>query len=333
MQSFRMPKAHSQMLAGLLLTAAGIGTTIDVHAAETFDGFGKLESAYVAMAGAKACDLEWDIGPRLLLIATQHVKKLEKASEYRPLELKVLQGIAAEQAPMLVALGGCGDILVAFKALEQDRPHQTEDHIVTTTDQQQKAPLSTDQQPLAEVSKEPETTATDDTQLPIAAGAYVRKRSFCDDLRAGQLEMIDFDLEENGRSFSTGENACVISSIKPLSASRSQVKADCDEFGETSQMTFMLDKLPSGDIRINGDDHFYCSIAATTATYQKTVETLIEQWADEEENCRGGSGDDPSTLEACERRSVVSARLERLGYCYEGETTASSEWKLCADIQ
>lgn len=317
MQSFRMPKEHSQMLAGLLLTAAGIGTTIDVHAAETFDGFRKLESAYVAMAGAKACDIEWDIGPRLLLLATQHVKNLEKASEYRPLELKVLQGIAAEQAPTLVALGGCEDILAAFKALEQ----------------QQNAEMSTEQQPLAEVSKEPKATATDDTQLPIEVGAYVRKKSFCDDLRAGQLEMIDFELQENRRSFSTGENACVVSSIKPLSASRSQVKADCDEFGETSQMTFLLDKLPSGDIRINGDDHFYCSTVATTATDQKTVETLIEQWADEEENCRGGSGDDPSTLEACERRSVVSGRLERLGYCYEGETTASSEWKLCADIQ
>ena len=131
------------------------------------------------------------------MLATQHVKKLEKASEYRPLELKVLQGIAAEQAPMLVALGGCGDILATFKALEQGRQHQPQDHIVTTDDQQQSAPMSTDQQPLAEVSKEPEATVIGDTQMPIAAGAYVRKRSFCYDLRAGELEMIDFDLEEN----------------------------------------------------------------------------------------------------------------------------------------
>lgn len=324
-----MPKVHSQMLAGILLTAAGIVTNIDAHAAETFEGFNKLETAYIAMAGAKACDLEWDIGPRLLLLATQHVKKLEKASEYRPLELKLLQGITAEQAPMLVALGGCGDILAAFRALEQHRQHQPEEHIVTTTDQQQNAPMSTDQQPLAEVSKEIETTATDETQLPIAAGAYVRKTASCDDLRAGELEMIDFDLEENRRSFSTGENACVVSTIKPISTSRSKVEADCDEFGETSQMSFMLDKLPNGDIRIDGDDHFYCSTVAATAADLETVKTLIDKWGVEEENCRGGSGDDPNTLEACERRSVVTAQLNRLGYCYEGETTASSEWKRC----
>lgn len=315
------------MLVGLLYTVAGIATTVDAHAAETFDGFNKLETAYLAMAGAKACDLEWDIGPRLLLLAAQRLRELEQASEYPPLQQQIFRNLAAEQAPSLFALGGCGEVLAAFEALEKQR--QQGDSTVSATDQHQEAAVSDNQRPTEEAKKEPKATATDDTQLPIEVGAYVRKKSFCNDLRAGQLEMIDFELQENRRSFSTGENACVVSSIKPLSASRSQVKADCEEFGETSQMTFVLDKLPSGDIRINGDDHFYCSTVAKTATDQKAVETLIEQWADEEENCRGGSGDDPSTLEACERRSVVSGRLERLGYCYDGETTASSEWKQC----
>jgi hypothetical protein len=166
-------------------------------------------------------------------------------------------------------------------------------------------------------------------QLPIASGAYVEKKSLCTDLRNGELDMIDFQLDENRRSFSTGENSCVVSSIKSLSASRLKVEADCDEFGELSQFGFFLDKLPSGDIRVNGDDLFFCSVEKGDQASKQSVSGLIEQWEELNENCRGGSGDNPDTIKACDQRAEFSERLGTLGYCYDGETNAASAWKTC----
>jgi len=59
------------------------------------------------------------------------------------------------------------------------------------------------------------------------------------------------------------------------------------------------------------------------------VNALIEKWEGLNENCRGGFGDDPNTMKACDQRTGVDKRLEALGYCYDGETTATSEWKKC----
>jgi hypothetical protein len=166
-------------------------------------------------------------------------------------------------------------------------------------------------------------------QLPIVSGAYVREKSLCNDLRNGELDMVDFQLDENRRSFSTGENSCVVSSIKSLSASRSKVQADCDEFGELSQFAFFLDKLPNGDIRVNGDDLFFCSVEKDAKAPKQSVQALIGQWEELNENCRGGFGDDPNTMKACDQRTEIDKQLEALGYCYDGETTAASEWKSC----
>jgi hypothetical protein len=324
--SFRVRNMKSRTIAGLFSAAAATSiVTTNVHAAEFDQVFNKLQTAYLALAVAKECDLEWEIGPRVFLLAKERVRQLEQMSEYRPLEMQMFRDIAAEQAPMSKAFGGCIEILHAFRALDQ----QPRDHSATMNDQQQEAQLSTDRQLPTETPKESEPTVTGESRLPIAAGAYVSRQSFCDDLKRGELDMIDFEVDENMRSFSTGENSCVIGSIKKLSETRSVVNADCIEFGNPFQSTFMLDRLPNGDIRIDGDDHFFCTTVATTADDLNTVQILIEQWADEDENCRGGSGDDPNTIDACDRRSGVSARLERLGYCYDGDTTASAEWKRC----
>lgn len=68
--------------------------------------------------------------------------------------------------------------------------------------------------------------------------------------------MIDFELNDDLRAFSTGENSCVISKITQLDANRLRVKADCQEFGEASQTTFILDRMADGNIHIDGNKDF-----------------------------------------------------------------------------
>ncbi|MCD2183669.1 hypothetical protein LQK81_16540, partial [Rhizobium sp. GN54] len=99
--------------------------------------------------------------------------------------------------------------------------------------------------------------------------------------------------------------------------------------GPYSMPKHMLDTLPNGNIRINGDDHLYCSRDASPQSSNASVPDLIEQWTGLNENCRGGSGDDPQTLKQCDKRDEVSESLEALGYCYQGESNAASEWARC----
>ncbi|MCC4258588.1 MULTISPECIES: hypothetical protein [Sphingobium] len=43
---------------------------------------------------------------------------------------------------------------------------------------------------------------------------------------------------------------------------------------------------------------------------------LINDWRRLNEQCRGGSGDDPATLKACEDREDATTRLQNAGICY-----------------
>ena len=49
--------------------------------------------------------------------------------------------------------------------------------------------------------------------------------------------------------------------------------------------------------------------------------------------CRGGSGDDPETLQACEDREEIVRELNDLGYCYGHtyEATADWHWHQCEE--
>src|ERR1700722_20103962 len=44
------------------------------------------------------------------------------------------------------------------------------------------------------------------------------------------------------------------------------------------------------------------------------------------ENCRGGSGDEQATTQACDERNLVDAALFAHGYCYVG-MGATSRWE------
>ena len=49
------------------------------------------------------------------------------------------------------------------------------------------------------------------------------------------------------------------------------------------------------------------------------------------DNCRGGSGDDTETWQACGARDYVGFLLAQRGYCYgkEGQIGADMEWHQC----
>ena len=59
-----------------------------------------------------------------------------------------------------------------------------------------------------------------------------------------------------------------------------------------------------------------------------------------DELCRGGSGQDPRTLQACTYREDTAAELKKLGYCYYQPAAdavrsdyPSEGWTLCSELQ
>lgn len=56
---------------------------------------------------------------------------------------------------------------------------------------------------------------------------------------------------------------------------------------------------------------------------------LVDQWNRENSQCRGGSGDNPSTLAACSRRDALTKQLSAGGYCFEGPNSAETRWQKC----
>lgn len=59
---------------------------------------------------------------------------------------------------------------------------------------------------------------------------------------------------------------------------------------------------------------------------------LIEQWSELNGRCRGGSGDDPKTLKACDLRDNLDAsKMKPRNLCYgkEGQSGYQYEWHRC----
>ena len=70
------------------------------------------------------------------------------------------------------------------------------------------------------------------------------------------------------------------------------------------------------------------ALAATTAALLLTASPVLaasspaqpeKTYLDLNEQCRGGSGDDPETTKACDQREQVSAELRQLHICFAGD--------------
>lgn len=57
----------------------------------------------------------------------------------------------------------------------------------------------------------------------------------------------------------------------------------------------------------------------------KDVQSLIEKTEILDDKCRGGSGDDPKTMKACDDREHIIKKIEKKGYCWGAFRSDASE--------
>jgi hypothetical protein len=69
--------------------------------------------------------------------------------------------------------------------------------------------------------------------------------------------------------------------------------------------------------------------AVTPDLAASDLKFLMQSAEAENEQCRGGHGDDPETMHACNRRQELLVRLERRGWCFE--ETGDKRWLKCAN--
>lgn len=181
----------------------------------------------------------------------------------------------------------------------------------------------------------------------------MRSVEYCDRFKAGELDMIEFSIETDGREFGFPEVGCYVATVQQLRPNRYVVEADCLEIDNPpSQRTIVLDLVDARTIRVNGREYVQCDLHAKVMEPQREVvvpssptrdvplpavaprrssEQLIEEWDMADEDCRGGSGDDPATQEACEQRTALSEQLEKAGWCFGKKSQARSayRWHKC----
>lgn len=74
------------------------------------------------------------------------------------------------------------------------------------------------------------------------------------------------------------------------------------------------------------------TLVSGTAVAQSSDEiTLLQREAVEDFQCRGGSGNDPATMQHCETRDLLVTALKAAGYCYgkPGQVGYQMEWYKC----
>ena len=62
------------------------------------------------------------------------------------------------------------------------------------------------------------------------------------------------------------------------------------------------------------------TLGAPIAAHGDDSVALVTAWQALNEDCRGGSGDDPRTMKACERRTVVSNALRSHGCRFQADS-------------
>ncbi|TPM21723.1 hypothetical protein [Mesorhizobium sp. B2-3-5] len=193
--------------------------------------------------------------------------------------------------------------------------------------------------------------------LPISDGAYMRSADLCGQFRDGKLDSIEFSVSKGGHAYDVPEVGCVVATVKPLRADRYSVDADCLETGNPFQRSFILDVESPKTIRIDGEQLTSCELSTSDGKPAKGASLpgiqmvpsgeapvpkaklakanspgqLIGQWQVANENCRGGSGDDPKTMEACDVRDTFARQLETAKWCYgkNGQSGYQYKWHRC----
>ena len=193
--------------------------------------------------------------------------------------------------------------------------------------------------------------------LPLEDGAYLRNPKWCPLYFYNELDFIDFEVEQSGRSFGFPEVGCHVYSIKKVRDTRYVVEADCSEIGETYQRTMFLDVYEDNSVRFDGGElHYQCGSSAdypkmtpqqlTAMRYEmlgiappkppqnhKSTDDLIELWHESNETCRGGSSSNPNTEKACDQRHDLTVKLNNSGWCFgrQDQTNSQYNWHECEE--
>lgn len=181
--------------------------------------------------------------------------------------------------------------------------------------------------------------------LPLEDGAYLRNPQWCEKYFRNDLDFIEFEVEQEGRSFGFIEVGCLVHSVKKVRDARYWIEADCIEAGENYQRRMFLDINSDKSIRIDGGElHHFCQSQEQASTFSKAAESpkdkltrrfkaelLIPRWHKSNERCRGGSGDDPNTEKACIERDGYAGKLHTVDWCYGRENQSGNqyEWHAC----
>lgn len=72
-------------------------------------------------------------------------------------------------------------------------------------------------------------------------------------------------------------------------------------------------------------------LSAVPAHARSRPDGMIANWTRLNGLCRGGSGDDPRTTEACVARDTLTKQIDQAGWCYgrEGQLGYQFEWHAC----
>jgi hypothetical protein len=72
-------------------------------------------------------------------------------------------------------------------------------------------------------------------------------------------------------------------------------------------------------------------LAGAAVAQAPSGDELLARYRSLNSACRGGSGDDPRTQQACVERDRVVAALQRSGYCHgrRGQIGAQMSWHRC----
>lgn len=175
-------------------------------------------------------------------------------------------------------------------------------------------------------------------RVPLRDGFYADTAEKCVEFRKGELDLPPYQVDKGGRLFQGPESACVVASITMIRPpNRYHVKTNCREYEETFDQSFILDTPTREKFSLEGDDYMWCGETHGTlkqaapepkTTSKRSDQALIDLWADANDDCRGGSGDDPATKKACDRRSKAVSDLQKRGLCYKS-VKGGQDWVRC----
>lgn len=73
-------------------------------------------------------------------------------------------------------------------------------------------------------------------------------------------------------------------------------------------------------------------VLAPQPAFAAQPNTSIDHWKALNSQCRGGSGDDPATQLACDRRDALTRQLSKAGWCFgrkDDPDAAAYRWHRC----